>query len=136
MDDSQRPGVSIMLSGFHRMFGPDPRHILEAAQLLDERGVDELLLGDHVVMGRRTDTYPYGPFAWRGDDNAAPDSGIRPDEPWLEPLTLLASIASVTSRMRLGTGILLAPLRPAALLAKTAATVDALSGGRLELGVG
>jgi probable F420-dependent oxidoreductase len=138
MTELRNPGISIMLSGFHRMFGPDPRHIIDAAKILDDRGVHELLLGDHVVIGGRTDQYPYGEFAWRVDDQSGPleEARIRPDEPWPEPLTLLTAIAAVTSRLRLGTGILIAPLRPAALLAKTAATLDVISGGRLELGVG
>jgi probable F420-dependent oxidoreductase len=79
---------------------------------------------DHVVMGPNTDAYQWGRFP------------VGPDAPWLEPLTVLAAIAGATERVRLATGILIAPLRPAALLAKSAATLDVLSRGRLDLGVG
>lgn len=56
--------------------------------------------------------------------------------PTFSALTALAALAARTSRITLGTAILLLPLRPAAVVAKEAATVDIISGGRLILGVG
>jgi alkanesulfonate monooxygenase SsuD/methylene tetrahydromethanopterin reductase-like flavin-dependent oxidoreductase (luciferase family) len=53
-----------------------------------------------------------------------------------EPLATLAAVAGVTQRLRLVTAILLAPLRTTTLLAKQSASLDALSGGRLTLGLG
>jgi probable F420-dependent oxidoreductase len=98
--------------------------LLDVARAADEAGVDRLVVSDHVVLGDRLDAYSWGRFP------------TGPDGPWLEPLTVLTAMASVTRRVRLATGILIAPLRPAALLAKTVATLDVLSGGRVDLGVG
>jgi probable F420-dependent oxidoreductase len=57
------------------------------------------------------------------------------DEPWPEPLTTLAALAAVTSRVRLISTVVIAPLRPPVFLAKQAATVHALSAGRFVMGV-
>jgi probable F420-dependent oxidoreductase len=102
----------------------DWRGLLDLARAAEEAGVDRVLVTDHVVNGPHVDRYPWGRFP------------TGPDGDWLEPLTVLTAMAAVTTRIRLGTGILIAPLRPAALLAKTVATLDVLSGGRLDLGVG
>ena len=122
--------IGLMPAGLTRMFG-DLRSIITLAQVVEDAGFDEFLLGDHVVMGDRLDRYPYGAFGYGAD---LPPIG--PQEPWLEVMTTLSVIAGATSRIRLVPGVLLAPLRPAVLLAKTAATLDVLSGGRLELGIG
>jgi probable F420-dependent oxidoreductase len=121
---SSRPRVSVTISGLARLFGGDLPAVLDAARAADEAGVHQLVLPDHLAIGPRTDRYPFGTFPYP------------PDEPWLEPLTTLAAIAGATTRVRLATGVLIAPLRPALVLAKTAATLDVLSGGRLDLGVG
>ena len=54
----------------------------------------------------------------------------------LEPMTALAGLAAVTERVRLGTLVLCSPFRHPALVAKMATTIDGISGGRLDLGVG
>ncbi len=100
------------------------RHLLDDARAADDAGIDRLVVSDHVVLGARTADYPWGRFP------------TGPEADWLEPLTTMAALAAVTSRVRFLTGVLVAPLRPAALLAKTVATLDVLSGGRVDLGVG
>jgi probable F420-dependent oxidoreductase len=119
-----RLALSVTVSGLSRLFGGELAALLEAARAADELGIDQLALPDHLAIGPRTDRYPYGRFP------------LPREEPWLEPLTALAAIAGATRRVRLATGVLIAPLRPPLLLAKSAATLDVLSGGRLDLGVG
>lgn len=98
------------------------RDLVELGRLAEDLGFDDLCIGEHVVAA---DAKP----AW------APRAPHSPTETFPEPLTTLAALAVATRRVRLVTCILIAPLRPAALLAKQAATVHALSNGRLVLGV-
>jgi probable F420-dependent oxidoreductase len=98
------------------------------AAMIEEAGFDSLWVSDHIVFPHET-TSRY-PFAADG----------RPTWPmgdaYLEPFVVLGAAAAVTSRVSLGTSVLIAPMRNPVLLAKQAATIDALSGGRLVLGVG
>jgi probable F420-dependent oxidoreductase len=106
--------------------------MLETARLYDRVGVDRLVISDHVVFGEQLDAY--GNPATGGTRGGRQPTG--PDGHWLEPMTTLSVIAGMTERVRLATGILLAALRRPVVLAKTASTLDVLSGGRLDLGVG
>lgn len=101
-------------------------------QRLDVVGVDRVVVSDHVVFGE--DLGAYSKPELGGLDGGRQPTG--PDGEWLEPLTLLALLAGKTKRVRLATGILLAALRRPVVLAKTASTLDVLSRGRLDLGVG
>jgi len=119
------PSLTVGLPNYGSYLGEDAwRTLLDLAVTVERTGLDGVSVVDHVVMGSNVDRYPYGRFPGG------------PDAPWLEPLTVLAAISGVTSRVELATAVLISPLRPAALLAKSAATLDVLSGGRLVLGVG
>jgi probable F420-dependent oxidoreductase len=117
--------VSVTISGVSRLFGADLAGVVEAARVADAAGVHQIVLPDHLAIGTRTDRYPF-----------APTFPYPPEEPWLEPVATLAAIAAVTETVRLGTGVLVAPLRSALLLAKQVATLDVLSHGRVDLGIG
>ena len=106
--------------------------MFDRAQAADEAGIDRVYVSDHVVFGENMEAYSRPEVG--GQEGGRQPTG--PDGHWLEPLTVLTALSSVTSRVRLATGILLAGLRRPAVLAKTAATIDVLSGGRLDLGVG
>jgi probable F420-dependent oxidoreductase len=106
----------------------EPGIAVGLAQLAEELGFESLWTVEHVVVptGYQS-TYPYSPTGRMpgGEDVPIPD-----------PLIWLAYVAAATTRIRLATGILILPQRNPVILAKEIATLDRLSGGRVELGVG
>src|SRR5579859_4367111 len=107
-------------------------HLFDLAKAADRAGIDRVMVSDHVVYGEELDEY--GKPEVGGQAGGKQPTG--PDGHWLEPMTTLSVIAGMTSRVRLGTNILIAALRRPAVLAKVTSTLDVLSGGRLDLGVG
>lgn len=95
--------------------GPFAAEAIRAAPVVEAMGYDGIWLIDHVL--------------------GLPEAKIY-DENWLELLTSLAFIAASTTTVRLGTGVLVLPYRDPALAAKMITTIDVLSDGRLDLGVG
>jgi probable F420-dependent oxidoreductase len=116
--------VAIGLFDLHKWFGGDIAAVGEVVRLAEDRGIDQVFVGDHVAMGVDRTAYPFGEFS--------PPL----DYPWYEPVTLMAAVAHATQSIRLSMSILISPLRPAVLLAKQLATLDALSRGRLDAGLG
>lgn len=102
--------------------GTDPGLVRAYAQTAEEVGYDHLLAYEHVVGANP----PPGSSDWP----------YQLESPFFEPLALFAHLSAVTSRISFATAVLILPQRQAALVAKQAATVDVLSGGRLRLGVG
>ncbi|MGB6766054.1 LLM class F420-dependent oxidoreductase [Mycobacterium sp.] len=106
----------------------NPRWMAAFAQHLEACGFESLVAVEHTVLATRYDSvYPYDPS---GRVELAADCPI-PD-----PLDLLSFLAGHTDRLGLATGVLVLPNHHPVVLAKRAATVDGLSGGRLRLCVG
>tara|TARA_B100000029_G_scaffold514497_1_gene617569 strand:- start:20885 stop:21778 length:894 start_codon:yes stop_codon:yes gene_type:complete len=112
------------LFGLQNFYDGDINSYIEIAQAAEELGFHGISLTDHVVMGKNLHNYPFGKFP------------LPSEAPWFEPLTVLTMIASHTKNLHLGTAVLIVPLRNPGLLAKTIATLDSISRGRVELGVG
>ena len=117
-------GLTIGIPTYGRWADHGPARLLDVARIAEAHGVRRISVTDHVLLGGDTDDYPFGAFP------------VPPTAPWFEPLSFLSAVAAVTSTIRLETRVLIAPLRPAALLAKIVATLDQLSEGRVDLGVG
>jgi probable F420-dependent oxidoreductase len=132
---SAGPGIrlAVTLSHLGGWTRPKVADLLTLASIADTAGVDQVVLSEHVLLAREITGHPSAAGTASSGGGSFP---FPSDEEYPEPLAALAAMAGVTTRCRLSTNILIAPVRPAALLAKTAATVDVLCGGRLDLGLG
>jgi probable F420-dependent oxidoreductase len=127
---AQRPiQLSMMLLTFRAEDQGDWSMLRDLILVAESAGVDRIAVSDHVVFGENLEAY--------SDPTIGGIAGGRqptgPDGHWLEPFTWAAGF---TERVRLATYILIAALRRPVVLAKELATLDVLSGGRVDLGVG
>jgi len=97
-----------------------PTDTIRLARLAEELGFDSVWAGEHIVV----------------PSPRVPPSPMEPTDPILDPLVHLAFVAAATERVLLATGIVILPQRNPLVLAKQAASLDVLSGGRLLLGIG
>jgi probable F420-dependent oxidoreductase len=93
---------------------------VQVAQAAEAAGFESVWTGEHVVL----------------PDPQATPSPLPPQTPILDPAVTLAALAVTTTRLRLGTGIIILPQRNPVVLAKELTSVDVLSGGRLIFGLG
>ena len=107
---------------------PDLAGAIRMVKLAEAAGFDSVVTVDHVVFPHSyTSIYPYAP----GGRLPGGPGGSLPD-----PLIWMAAMVAVTTKLRFMTGVIILPLRNPLVLAKQVATLDAMSGGRVELGIG
>ena len=108
--------------------GADRTVIDAVASAADDGGFATLWAGEHVVMVDRSQSrYPYS------DDGVI---AVPAQADWLDPVVALSFAAAASSHIGIATGVLLLPEHNPVIVAKQAASLDRLSGGRLTLGVG
>jgi probable F420-dependent oxidoreductase len=105
----------------------DPRSAIEVARAAETMGYDSLWVGDRLIVPEQ----PSNPYPGSRD-------GVPPQQhsQLLDPLVMLTVAATVTERVRLGASTLNALLHPPVLLARALATLDQVSAGRLDIGIG
>jgi len=107
---------------------PDLAGAIRMVKLAEAAGFDSVVAVDHVVFPHSyTSVYPYAP----GGRLPGGPGGALPD-----PLIWMAAMMAVTQKLRFLTGVIILPLRNPLVLAKQVATLDHMSGGRIELGIG
>lgn len=109
-------------------FGPDAGRMAASAAAAEEAGADSLWLSDRIVVVEPTlSPYPFTP------DHSTP---WLTTTPFHDVVVSMATLAAATSRVEIAAGVLVVALRNPVVLAKQIASIDALSGGRVVLGVG
>jgi probable F420-dependent oxidoreductase len=107
---------------------PTVDDMIAVARKAEDVGIESVWTFEHVIVPMDyASKYPYSPNG---------KMGLPPEANFLDPLLALTSIASHTSRLRLATGVNILPQVSPLYLAKQAATLDFVSGGRFSLGVG
>jgi probable F420-dependent oxidoreductase len=108
---------------------------ISIAQAAEESGFESIWTVDHVVIPKGyKSTYPYATSDLAQSKQSVGNG--KEDMQYPDPLIYLAYLASVTKTIRLATGILIIPQRNPIVTAKQIATLDNLSGGRIDLGIG
>src|SRR5246127_1984328 len=97
-----------------------PKCAAAVARAAEDAGFESVWTGEHVIL----------------PDPQAPPSPVAADYPMLDPAIALAFVAAHTTKIRLGTGIIILPQRNPVVLAKELASTDVLSNGRLIFGIG
>jgi len=114
------PRVKIGLFGINFGLAANVETMLGLARAAEQAGLDSVWTGEHVVL----------------PSPRVPPSPAEPETPMLDPAVALAYVAAETTRIRLGTSVIILPQRNPIVLAKELASVDVVSRGRLIFGLG
>ena len=115
--------IGVLLPHLEPVFRGDIGAIAEYAQAVESLGFDHIKMGEHV-LGTNAGSRP----GWKGPYNHL--------DPFHDPFVLFAFLSARTTTLVFATSVVILPQRQTALVAKQAATLDLVSGGRLRLGVG
>lgn len=114
-----------------------PDLLIRFSQLAEDLGFESIWSGEHVCLPNNDDWWTLYPSVVKHGEGATPALvPFRPETPFLDPMVVLSHVAAATKTVRLGIGIYMLALREAVLVGRTIASLDVLSGGRFDLGVG
>lgn len=112
--------IKLGIFGVNMGGGGDPAQMIRITKAAEDAGYESVWTGEHIVL----------------PDPQAPPSPAPPETVMVDTAVALSYLAGVTSTIKLGTGIIILPQRQPAVLAKSLASLDYVSGGRLLFGLG